>query len=624
MDIYLKSILPPKSGFYESIKSLLKKGIVHTDYAIQDVWSRYPVLQQHVVSGVYSWMNKTYTNTIKSLSWTSVKMNICNHSSLNLHLNFDGIKDTNILNYPPRYQCLYNDESKLTQTKWTKKKKHKMKNGKINNNLSYKDTKKTITVILNLTEQQVKKLTLLATAYNYIWNRAVHFIYEKTAEDVEGRAKHRLEQQQEIHQAKIQFETKSNALKLKTNEKLDKLKIQLEKYKNKNQLAKIEEIKIKRKKLRDCLLKQIKKLKLLTKRKIDKIYAKHYIPLNISKKDIRNSGKFKYYTWPENTFSFLKTTLLQEWRKYTDTTKDEAALAVVTTFKAQITKTNPNFRIKLRSRNDNYITVFGKRDFEYITQSNILGILLDKHNIPINAPSSQFKIIYNKSLKIWKLVYTVDNDLHSKCPVEETDARYECLCTDPGINMFQTGICLDTMSVYEYGSIQTLRQCIIPLVNKAEKLNRILKIARQSYFYPDRKQHLRRLHRNMMNLYNKASLRMTDAHYCIALHMCLNFKNILIPDFRVKRMARNGKLSTKLNKEFIRWSHYNFKQILIRTARRTNTIVIEGKEPYTSQTCCLCRQLVQCSGPVFKCINCNIEIPRDWGGGLNNNIVYLS
>jgi IS605 OrfB family transposase len=291
--------------------------------------------------------------------------------------------------------------------------------------------------------------------------------------------------------------------------------------------------------------------------------------------------------------------------------------------KAQITKANPYFHIKLRSRKDNYVTVFGKRDFEFITQDTILGELKDKTNQVVKAPPSQFKIIYNKSLDQWKLYYTIDNDIHPKYN-EDQDNRRGILCLDPGINMFQTGVNLNTMSVVEYGTLTSLKQYIIPFVNRAEKLNRLLKVVKHTYLYPDRKQVLKRMSKNMMRLYTKASLRMTDAHYCIALNMCLNFKTIIIPDFKVKQMAKKGKLSKSMNKDFVRWSHYQFKQILIRTARRTNTIIIESKEPYTSQTCCLCRKLVKCKGSVFECKECKLKLPRDWNGGLNNNIVLLS
>ncbi len=227
-----------------------------------------------------------------------------------------------------------------------------------------------------------------------------------------------------------------------------------------------------------------------------------------------------------------------------------------------------------------------------------------------------------------------------------------------------TGLCMETMRVFEYGTRENLHETVVPLKNKQEVILRKRRKFVKDHPVSDdtnglepavqkvsctwktidpmdkwgkvkmchdacqkcKRRCIRRMTRNAIRLSNKVSNRVKDAHCCIAKSMCQQFRTILIPDFRVKGMTGRGKSSKAVRKDMLAWCHYKFKQILVQAARRTNTTLVQTWEPYTSQSCCLCHRVTRCTGDTFKCRfdDCGANIPRDWNGAGNNCLSFLA
>jgi transposase len=481
-------------------------------------------------------------------------------------------------------------------------------------------------VVLKLNHRQRVMLKELASAYNYVWNRAVRYIHQVANNDLEGRAL--FEQKKRVDAQHLLDQYKKDRCKLKeshhktleqANQRVAKAET---KCKDKPTATNKKAVAAAKKKVARLKLSYQKRvIKAVKKHERDrrKVFAQVYVP-PVGGKEVReNACRYSHGEWNPDHLRWFKEFLQKHWGyQSTDRTRDCAALGVVDVLKACRTKNITSFDIKFRSRKDNFVTVFNQRDFAEITKPRRLGPLLDRNNRPVRTPSSEFKIIFNRSTRQWRLFHTIPL---SRAEVDEEERR-EVLTLDPGVITTYTGVCLETYKVYEYDGIEHVKKYIVRLKNKADKLRRI--IAKEKKQGGD-KSTLRRLRKNMCAANDKVSRRIKDAHCCIAKDMCKRFRNIILPEFRVKGMTGKGRLGKGTKKVMLAWSHYRFKGVLAQAARRHDTTVIESWEPYTSQTCSQCYRLTRCTGREFKCRfdDCRFKCSRDWNGAINNALVCL-
>jgi transposase len=643
LTLYFRSVPKPASRL-KSVRVLLSEGSDYSAFSNKSVWAEYPGLSAHTRTGLavlpstqsYGYVSKTTLNSwfsatatkpiptqaLQNPNWYKT----CWQSRIPLVADFTGVDETDF-EVPPSTNPNTRPRTIASRN-----------------------------VVLKLNADQRRKLVLAGKAYNYIWNRAVDTVRRLAREDTDGQQRAR-----EVNTAELA------KIKAKLDNDLSKARNTLDKALAKANKAItqardcIAEIRSKRGTLSQTVMKKLEtKRRVISssqksrtkakrayksrvasaqrefQRKARKVHARKFVSWGITSQAVRACNRYGSSVWTEEHLAFFQVELKNQWRKYTNTdrTRDAAAINVHAILKAQRTKRMPFFAIKKRSRKDNWVAVFNQRDFEGITADDVLGPLMDRHGKKVSAPPSEFKIIHNRSDGSWRLFYTVDASPYPK----PREPRAEVMALDPGVNTFMTAVTADDNVVREYGTISDLVQAIAPLKNKAEKLQRFVKLCLEGNVkaevhlanpkYPERHRRnrvIRRLRRNVHRANTKVSRRIKDAHSCIAKDMCLNAKAILHPEFRVRGMTSRDKSGKLTRKAMLLWSHYKFRGVLQQAARRAGTVVVKTWEPYTSQSCMSCRRITRCSGREFRCRfpDCATVIPRDWNGAVNNMLAFL-
>jgi len=114
-----------------------------------------------------------------------------------------------------------------------------------------------------------------------------------------------------------------------------------------------------------------------------------------------------------------------------------------------------------------------------------------------------------------------------------------------------------------------------------------------------------------------------DFHRKTCVWLLRNFDVILLPEFRVTKMA--SKLSSKTCRAMYTWSHYAFKQRLLDMAQKYShkkvLIVYEG---FTTITCGRCFTVNDVGASrVFSCAECGLEADRDVHAARNILLRYI-
>ena len=644
LTLYFRSVPKPASRL-KSVRALLSEGSDYSAFSNKSVWDEYPGLFAHTRTGLavlpstqsYGYVSKTTQNSwfsatatkpiptegLQNQSWYRTSW----QSRIPLVADFTGVDETDFEVQPGTNPA-------------TSRKIIASRN-----------------IILKLSIDQRRKLVLAAKAYNHIWNRAVDTVQRLAREDTVGQQRAEEAKTAELGKIKAKLDiglakarnTLDKAL-AKANKAISQARECIADIKSKSgalstTVAKRLETKRRvisssqkaRTKAKRVYKACVATLQRESQRQARKVHMRKYVPWGITSQEIRSCNRYGSSEWSARHLAFFKAELITQWRKYanTDRTRDAAAIAVHAVLKAQRKKKMPFFAIKKRSRKDNWVAVFNQRDFKEITTDNVLGPLLDRHGNVVSAPSSEFKIIYNRSEGKWRLFYTIDVGHY---PMPQHLPRAEVMALDPGVNRFMTALTADDNVVREYGTLDDLVRSVVPLQNKVQKLQRCLKwclednhkahVHLANHKYPERYRRnrvIRRLRRNVHRANTKVSRIMKDAHSCIAKDMCLHAKTIMHPEFRVKGMTSRGKSGKLTRKAMLLWSHYKFRGVLQQAARRAGTAVMKTWEPYTSQTCMSCRRITRCSGREFRCRfhECAAVIPRDWNGAANNMLAFL-
>jgi len=141
---------------------------------------------------------------------------------------------------------------------------------------------------------------------------------------------------------------------------------------------------------------------------------------------------------------------------------------------------------------------------------------------------------------------------------------------------------------------------------------------------PNSKRTRKHLKDKAKNLETKAKNLISDIHKKTVKFLTKKYDTIIIPKFEtqsmIKRLDSQGKWKRKIGKgtsrRLIRWSHYNFRELL--KAKGGNRVIV-GTEEWTSKTCGNCFTINNSLGGSreFNCSNCGLNIHRDINGARN-------
>ncbi len=194
--------------------------------------------------------------------------------------------------------------------------------------------------------------------------------------------------------------------------------------------------------------------------------------------------------------------------------------------------------------------------------------------------------------------------------------RSEIIALDPGVRTFLTGYSLSGCYKFgdrDIGRIYRLCVHLDKLKSKKQEKNKDKKRARDKQRTKNRN-----IERAQYRLIQRIKNLVKEVHYKVIKFLTDNFKIVIIPDTNIQSMVKRG--ARKINKKSVRnmltWSHYTFRQRLLKKSEVTNTRVYVGSEEYTSKTCSNCGHIDRQLGgkKSLCCKNCGIQIDRDVNG----------
>ncbi len=259
--------------------------------------------------------------------------------------------------------------------------------------------------------------------------------------------------------------------------------------------------------------------------------------------------------------------------------------------------------------------------------------------------NNECKLQYDRILKKYYLLVTIEKD---KIDKKNTYFREKFVACDPGEKIFQ--------SIYSNKRIANLgvnmRDVILKYRNRISKLQSILKKDKNRKGNKIRNKN--KIKKTIQKLNNKIKNYVNEIHKKTAKYLCLNYENILIPEFRTQniiskkkisekekeienekdkkkqiQLKRNLKKTNRLN-EKVKYvlqsqSHYRFRRYLKNLAERYRSTVIVVDESYTSKTCTYCGKASDeyDKNRIKTCNGCNKKIDRDENGSRNIFIKIL-
>jgi putative transposase len=222
------------------------------------------------------------------------------------------------------------------------------------------------------------------------------------------------------------------------------------------------------------------------------------------------------------------------------------------------------------------------------------------------VPEADCSIHKDRVGKFWLLVPT-------QVPIQTVDDREPVISLDPGVRTFMTGYDPHGM-ILEYG-----KEACYKITTKLLRHDMLRK-----------KRDLRGCKRKSMKItqaMNRLSLKITnlvkEMHHKVALHLCSNYKVIILPVFESRKMSE--KRSRKIGKKTVRvmqqLSHFSFREYLKAKCEEYKTDLVLVTEEYTSKTCGKCGHLhwKLGSNKTFNCSSptCNYKADRDVNGARN-------
>jgi putative transposase len=214
-------------------------------------------------------------------------------------------------------------------------------------------------------------------------------------------------------------------------------------------------------------------------------------------------------------------------------------------------------------------------------------------------------VSYHKVLKQWFI-----NTCY-KTPKKSTNPEGTC-ALDPGVKIF--------MSMYSPDEIiQFGTNASNVLFHESKKLDDIVSKTSKSN-HRTRQQLRKQLHRQIKRIQNKRD----DLHWKTINYLTLNYKNIILPDFKTSQMV--SKLNSKVARSMNTLSFFSFKQRMITKCEERNINLTHANESYTSQTCTNCgivdKSNINNNTRLYNCKKCNVILDRDIVGSRNILLKY--
>jgi IS605 OrfB family transposase len=267
----------------------------------------------------------------------------------------------------------------------------------------------------------------------------------------------------------------------------------------------------------------------------------------------------------------------------------------------------------------------------------------------LGANNNLSKYIKNNNILDSRLIYDLPTNTftlnlitkHEKNENYIKETQKEFISLDPGENIFCSYFASDSYGYFG----KDMYKIYIEKRNKISKLQHILtkyKIRNKNKI----KKRIKKLFKKIKNITK-------EFHNKLALYLCRNYKNILLPEFKthsmiktnkkeikcvikeiketkdnksilyeklenLKKLNKRNRLNSKVKYTLNTMSHYKFKQHLINKANEYGCSVNIVTEEYTSMTCSKCgHQSKLYKNRIKQCLMCKYEINRDINGSIN-------
>lgn len=284
-----------------------------------------------------------------------------------------------------------------------------------------------------------------------------------------------------------------------------------------------------------------------------------------------------------------------------------------------------NIKLKFRNRKTNKTFSLNERDWDAFIR-RIKDIKDVKGDI-VEKPVSEFTFVYNRTTRMWKMC-----SLEYKTKPEIEEGKKMLCSFDPGERVPYTMYSFDDGTFLEISDREQMEKRIVRLKNRCERLQNDKKCLKELYSDPKSKQksrELRRLNRLIAKTTTKVSNLLKDAHWQLARMICSTYSYVILPIFKVAKIAHEMKVSRVpkfVRKNILAFGHFRFREIMKAAAAKFNTTLVLGTEFYTTKCCLLCRRLTDIgSSKVYKCRfdECGFEGPRDMVSAINNGLQYI-
>ncbi len=190
---------------------------------------------------------------------------------------------------------------------------------------------------------------------------------------------------------------------------------------------------------------------------------------------------------------------------------------------------------------------------------------------------------------------------------------YRSVFLDPGVRTFQTFYCPEGIC----GKIN-VNQRLYDKASKHDKLHSVASSKVSTRTKYNIKQRMAMLRFQMKNIVN-------DLHWKTCSFLCSNFKEIVIPTFKVSEMVVDSPLGSKVTRKMLGLSHGAFKERLQWYCSVKGVSLKIVTEEYTTQSCGGCGNLQKMNGnKTYNCQHCSLCIDRDYNGARNICLKSLS
>jgi len=253
------------------------------------------------------------------------------------------------------------------------------------------------------------------------------------------------------------------------------------------------------------------------------------------------------------------------------------------------------FRIRYRRlKNRNFTINIEPCYMKKNKEITILGKIKFKNGNFLEEIKNEVSIFYNYKLNEYKIGIPV------KVEKENIEQSNNYISLDPGIRTFMTGISDNGFYKFNQSSQDFIKNKLLKLDN----------ISKENKNYKKVEKHI----------YSKIKNHVTEFHNKIINYLTLNFKNILIGNFSIKRVIKKEfNLNSMVKRIGLSMRFYEFKEKLKNKCFLRNVNYKEIDESYTSRTCSSCGCINNKLGgnKIFKCLECPSIMDRDLNGAIN-------